>query len=203
MPHIAASALAFAGEEEFFEEEAGEEGGVVADDAMLLKEIVTNDADAELEEFVAIKADGVGTFGAITPGDVRGNGLGVSDDDIDDATADVLLDGAKMIAEGIVGSFAGLGHQVGDVHPRGLRMNNGAGNFGDQEIGNDAGIKGAGAHKDEVGIFDGFDRTGKRANAAGVERELSNGKLAAGDAGFAVKTGAVGERGDKVDVRKR
>lgn len=196
-------AAAFAGEEELFEEETGEERGIVADNAVLFEEIVSDDADTELQEFIAVETDGGGVFGAITTGDVGGNGLGVGDDDIDDGAADVLLDGTKMVAEGVVGGFARLGHKVGDVDARGFRMDDGTGNFGDQEIGNDAGIEGARAHEDEVGIFDGFDSAGKGANAARVECELSNRKLATRDARFAVNTRAVGKRGDEVNVRKR
>lgn len=91
--------MALTGEEELFEEEMGEESGVVADDAMLFKEIVGDDAGAKLEKFVAIEADGFGVFCAITASHVGGNGFGVGDDHIDYAAANVLLDGANVIAQ--------------------------------------------------------------------------------------------------------
>ena len=201
--HNARSAVAFAGQEEFFEEETGKEGGVVANDAVLFKEIIGDHADTELEEFVAVEVDGFGVFGAITAGDVGGNGLGVGDDHIDEAAANMLLDSAKMIAEGITRRFARLGHKVSDVHAGGFGTNDGASNFGDQEIRNDAGVQGARAHEDKVGIFDGFDGPGKRAYAAGVKCQRSNRKLAARDARFPVDAGTVGKGGDEVNVRKR
>jgi hypothetical protein len=119
-------------EEELFEEETGEEAGVVADDAMLFEEIIADDANAELEELVAVEAHGVGIFGAITARNVGRNGLGVGDDDINDATANMFLDGSKMITEGVVGGFARLGHQIGDVNAWRFGMDDGAGDFGDQ-----------------------------------------------------------------------
>lgn len=195
-------AAALAGEEEFFEEEPGEEGGVVADDAVLFEEIVGDDANAELKEFFAIEADGSGVLGAIAAGDVGRNRFGVGDDDIDGATGNVMLDGAEMIAEGVAGGLTGLSHQISDVDARGFRMDDSAGNFRDQQIGNDAGVERTGAHEDEVGVFDGFDGGGERAHAAGIEREFSNGEFAAGDARFAMDAGAVGKRGDEVNVGK-
>ena len=194
-------AVALAGKQELFEEQTSKERGIVADDAVLFEEIVGNDASAELEKFVAIEPNGFGIFRAIAAGDVGGNGFGVGDDHIDDLAADVLLDGANVIAECVMSGFGRLGHQVGDVHARGFRTHDGVGNFRNQQIGNNTGVKGTRAHEDKVSEFDGFNGGGERTDAARIERELSNGKSAPRDARFAVNAGTVGKRGDKVNVR--
>ena len=74
----------------------------------------------------------------------------------------MLLDGAKMIRERVAGGFAGLGHQIGDVDARGFGFGDGAGDFRDQQIGQDAGVERAGAQENEVGLLDGFDDRGKQ-----------------------------------------
>ena len=117
--------------EEVFEEEAGEAAGVVADDGVFLKEIVEDDAEAEFLESGKVDGDRLGALGAIAAGDGGRNRLAIGDDPIDDAPGDVLLDGAKMVGEGVASGFAGLGHQVGDVNARGPGLSDGAGDFRD------------------------------------------------------------------------
>ena len=114
-----------------FEEEAGEAAGVVAEDAVFLEEIVEDDAEAEFLEGGKIDGHGLGTLRAVTPGHIGRDGLAIGDDPIDDAARNVFLDGAEMIAEGVAGGFAGLGHQIGDVDARSFGISNGAGDFRD------------------------------------------------------------------------
>src|SRR5258708_4612290 len=142
--------------EEFFEEEAGEAAGVMADDRVFFEEIVEDDAEAELLEGRNVGGDRFGALRAIAPRDFGRNGLAIGDDPIDDAAGNVFLDGAEMIGKGVAGSFAGLRHQVGDVHARGFGLRDGAGNFRDQQIREDAGVKRARAEKNQVGLLDGF-----------------------------------------------
>ena len=96
--------------EEFFEEEAGEAAGLVADDGVFFKEIIEDDAVAELLEGGEVDGHGFGALGAIAAGHFRRHRLAIGDDPIDDAAGDVFLDGAKMVGEGVPGGFAGLGH---------------------------------------------------------------------------------------------
>src|SRR5216684_7154791 len=93
--------------EEFFQEEAGEAAAVVADDGMLLEEIVEDDAEAEFLESGEIDGDRFGALGAIAPGYIGRDGAAIGDDPIDNAMGDVLLNGAEMIREGVAGGFAG------------------------------------------------------------------------------------------------
>ncbi len=127
--------------EEFFEEEAGEAPGAMADDGVLLEKIVEDDAVAEFLEGGEIDDHGFGALGAVAAGDLWRNGLAIGDHPIDDAVADVLLDSAEMIGERVAGSFTGLGHQIGDVDARRLGFGDGAGDFWNQEIGQDAGVE--------------------------------------------------------------
>src|SRR5712692_7949981 len=188
--------------EEFFEEEAREAGGVVAKNTVLLEEIVEHDAEAELLHCGKIDGHRFGTLGAVAPGHVGRDGLAISDDPIDDAARDVLLDRAEMIAKGVAGGFTGLGHQIRDIHARSLGSGDGAGDFRDEEIGQNAGVERAGPEKNQVGLPDSFDGPGERADAARGKLEFLDGRAAGGDAGFAVNGAAVFERGDEMNVRK-
>jgi len=83
----------------------------------------------------------------------------------------VFLDGSEMIGEGVAGGFAGLGHQIGDVDARSFGFGDGAGNFGDQQVRENAGVERAGTEEDQVGLLDGFDGPGERTDA--VRGQLS------------------------------
>jgi len=190
------------GAEEFFEEEAGEAASVVADDGVFLEEIVEDDAEAELLEGRNVGGDRFGALRAIAPRDFGRNGLPIGDDPVDDAAGNVFLDGTEMIGKGVAGSFAGLGHQVGDVHARGIGLRDGAGNFRDQQIREDAGVKRARAEKNQVGLLDGFYGQGKRTHATRGKLNFLDRRAAGGDAGFAVNGAAVFEGGDEMNVRK-
>src|SRR5882762_10666867 len=92
---------------EFFEQEAGEAAAVVADDGMLLEEIIEDDAEAELLESGEIDGDRFGALGTIAPGYIGRDGAAIGDDPIDNAMWDVLLNGAKVIGECVAGGFTG------------------------------------------------------------------------------------------------
>jgi len=188
------------GEEEFFEEKTGEAGGVVADDAVLLEQIAGDEANFPTEDFVAVEADRFGALGAVTADDFWGSSFVIGDDSIDEATADVVLDGAEVIAESVVGGFAGLGHEIGDVDAGSFGTGDSASNFRNEEIGDDAGVERAGPHEDEVGLLDGFDGLGKRTNAARGQLDFTNRNLAAGNACFPMDSLAVRKGSDEVDV---
>ena len=87
----------------------------------------------------------------------------------------MLANGAQMIGEGVAGGFAGLGHQIGDVDARRFGLGDGVGDFGDQQVGKNAGVERAGAEKNQIGFLDGFERFGQRARGARRERELFDG----------------------------
>ena len=187
-------------EEEFVDEEAGEARRIVADEAVFFEEIVEHKLDLEFEEFIGVNDDGLGTFGAITARDVGGDGLAIGDNPVNDALADMELNGVQMFTERVVGGFAGLGHEIGDINARGFGTRNGLGNFRDEEIGNDAGVERAGTHKDQVGFLNGINGFGEGTNAARHELDLSDGHAAAGDFRFAANVLAIGERRGEMHV---
>ena len=127
--------------EEFFEEQAGEAAGMVADDAVFFEEIVEDDAEAELLERRKIDGYRFGALRAIAAGHIGRHRLAIGDDPIDDAARDMLLDRAKMIGKGVASGFARLSHQIGDIHARSSGFSDGAGNFWDQQVRENAGVK--------------------------------------------------------------
>ncbi len=170
---------------------------------MFLDEIAGNETHFQLKHFFAIENDGFRTLRAITPRHFRRNGLTIGDNRINDAAAHVVRNRAQMIAEGVLRGFAGLRHEVGDVHARSFGTRDRVGNFRNQQIGNNAGVQRAGTQKNKVGFLDGFDRGGERTNTAGVQCDFANGNAAARDARFALYAFAIGQRGHQVDIRKR
>src|SRR5713226_2029792 len=191
------------GLEKLFEEEAGEAASVVTEYAVFFEEIVEDDAEAKLLEVREIDDHGFGALRAITACDIGRDGLPIGNDPIDHSVRNVLLDRAQMIREGVAGGFAGLGHEIGHVHARGLGFGNGIGDFRNPEIGQDAGVERAGAEEYEVGVLDGINHQRKRAHLARRESDPLYRRAAGGDARFAVDGASVLERGDEMDVRKR
>jgi hypothetical protein len=172
----------------------------VPDDAVFLKEIVEDNAEAEVLEFAKVDGDGFGALGAVAAGDIGRDGLTIGDDPIDHPARDVFLDGAEMIGESVTGSLAGLGHEIGDIDARRFGLDDGGSNFRDKEIGKDAGVKRTGAEQNEVGLRDGFEGFGNGTDAARRERELFNGLAAGGDARFPLDAAAILESGHERNV---
>src|SRR5215470_6313096 len=86
-------------EEELVDQQVGEAGGVVADDAAFIQEIVRDQPDMHFRYIGGIHQHGFGALGAIAAGDFRRDLLFISDDVVDKAMADVVFDGAQMLAE--------------------------------------------------------------------------------------------------------
>ncbi len=186
--------------EELFEEEAGKAAGVVAEDGVFLEKIVKDNAEAKPLEFGQIDRYRFSALGAVAPGHFGRNRLAIGNNPINDAMADVFLDGAEMIGESVAGSFAGLGHEIGDVHAGRLGLGDRAGDFGDQEIRKDAGVERTRTEEDQVGLLDGFDGLGERPHTARRELEFLDWRAAGGDAGFAVDDAAIFERGNEMNI---
>jgi len=186
--------------EELFEEEAGKAAGVVAEDGVFLEKIVKDNAEAKPLEFGQIDRYRFSALGAVAPGHFGRNRLAIGNNPINDTMADVFLDGAEMIGESVAGSFAGLGHEIGDVHAGRLGLGDRAGDFGDQEIRKDAGVERTRTEEDQVGLLDGFDGLGERPHTARRELEFLDWRAAGGDAGFAVDDAAIFERGHEMNI---
>jgi len=190
-------------EEEFVDEEARQARGVVAKDTVLFDEVAGNEANFQLQDFVAIEQHWFGTLSAITAGDFRRDRLEIGDDGVNDAGGDVMVDGTKMIAESVMSGFAGLGHEIGDVDAGSSGASDGVSNLGDEQVGDDTGVERAGPHEDEVRLLDGLDGRGERTDAAWVQPNFTNGHPAAGNARFALHALAVGKSSDQMHVGKR
>lgn len=190
-------------EKKFVNEKAGEAGGIVAENATFFDKIAGDQADACIKDIVAIEKHRFRPLGAITARDFRRNSLAVSDDGIDYAATDVILDGTKVIAEGEMRGFPGLGHQVGNVNAGRIGAHDRAGNFGNQQVGNDTGVKRTGPHENQIGLLDGLNGGGERANTTRIQLDFANGNPAAGDARLAFNARAINKCGDKMNVRER
>jgi hypothetical protein len=182
------------------DQKAGELGGVVADDTVFLDKIAGEECDAEAGDFCGIEANLFGAFRAVTAGDFGRDGFAIGDDVVDEILADVLLNRADVFAERVMGGFAWLGHEIGNVDARGVGTSDGTGDLGDQEIREDARVERAGTHEDEVGIVNRFDSGAKWANTTGNEFEFADGNRAAGNFGFTFDAFAIGERSNKMNV---
>ena len=189
-------------EEEFLHEEARETSRVVAKDTVFFDEVTGNETNSHLQDVVAIEKNGLGALGAVTPSNLRGDRFAIGDDGVDDATTDVLGDGTKMIAERVPSGFAGLRHEVGDVHAWSFGASDGASNPRDEKVGDHAGVQRTGPEKDEVGLPDGLDGSGEGTNAARIHLNFANGNSAAGNSSFAQNALAVGEGGRQVHIGK-
>jgi len=190
-------------EEEFVDEEPGEAGRIVADDPVFFKEIVEQELDLELNEPIGVHHDRFCALSTITPRHFGSDRLTIGDNPIDDAFTHVLLDGAQMLTESVLSGFARLRHQIGNIDPRGLGSRNGVGDFRDQKIRNDAGVKRAGAHEDEVSILKCFNGFWKRTDATRHELDLADGHAATGDFRFAADALAIGECCSEVHIGNR
>ncbi len=96
--------------QEFVDEEASEAGRIVADDTVLFEEIIEQELNPELGEPIGVNHDGFCAFSAITAGHVRGHRLMIGYNPINDALADVLLNGAQVFTESVLSGFTGLRH---------------------------------------------------------------------------------------------
>ena len=75
----------------------------------------------------------------------------------------MVINGAHMVGDGIVLRLAGLRHQIRDVDPRGARIGDHVDDFFHQQIGNDARVKRAGSHEDQVRLAKGLENLPNRA----------------------------------------
>jgi len=187
-------------QQEFVDEETSKAGRIVADQAVFFQEIVEHKLDLALEYFFGVNDHGLGALGAIAACNIRGDGLAIGNNPVDDAIVHMELNGAQMLTQRVVSGFAGLGHEIGDIDARRFGAGNGLGNFRNEEIGNHAGVKRAGTHEDEVGFLNGVNGFGKGANAARHELDLPDGRAAAGDFRLAADVLAIGERRGEMHV---
>ena len=83
--------------EEFFEEEAGKAAGVVAEDAVLLEEVIENNAGAEFLENREIDGHRRGAFRAVAARHFRRDRLAVGDHPINHTGWHVFLNSTDVV----------------------------------------------------------------------------------------------------------
>ena len=83
--------------EEFFEEEAGEAARIVAEDAVLLEEIIQNNAAAELLENREIDSHRRGAFRTVAARHFGRNSLAVGDHPINHTAWHVFLNSTDVV----------------------------------------------------------------------------------------------------------
>ena len=189
--------------EEFFEDEPSEAARIVADDTVDLEKVVEDDAVAKFLHLREVDGDGRSALAAVALGNIGGDRLAVRNHPIDDAATGVTFDGTKMVRERVIRGFAGLGHEIGDVHTRRFGFRNGGGDFRDEQIGKNAGVKRARAKKNQIGLPNGFDRFRKGPHGTRKQRDFPDAPAGGGDAGFAVNLAAIFHGGDERNQRNR
>ena len=152
-------------------------GGVVGDNAVFIEEIAGDKFDVAFEKIFAIDDDGFGILGAVAASHFGRDGFTIGDDGIDDAFADMSLNGAKMFAEGVVGGFAGLRHEIGNVDTGGFGTSDGASDFRDEQIGKNAGKSEPGRKKNEIGCWRAWTAKGSGRTPLGESWSLRMGTL--------------------------
>jgi hypothetical protein len=182
------------------EEGVGDAIGGVAENVTFRGEVAGDALDAEGLDAVDIGNGSFGALGGITLAELAGDGGGVDEGVIEDGSAGVLVDALNVLGGGEVKAFVGLGHEIADEHAGGPGVAEGFRNAMDEEVGDDAGVKGAGADGDKVGGSDGLEGFGRRGWIGRVEHELDDALAAGGDVGFAADDGAVFHAGCDGDV---
>jgi len=173
------------------EECVGDAVGGVAEDVAFGGEIAGDALDAEGLDTIDVGDGGFGTLGGVTLAEFGGDGGRVDEGVVEDGAAGVFVDALDVLRSGEVQAFVGLGHEIADEDAGGFGIAEGFRNAMDQEVGDDAGVKGAGADGDEVSGRDGLKRFGRRGRIGRVEHELDDALAAGGNVGFAADDGAV------------
>ncbi len=117
----------------------GDAVGGVADDIANIGEVAGDAADAHGLDFLDVGNDDLGALGGVAcPGSFR-DGRGVDERVVEDGLAGVVVDALDVLGGGEVEALIGLGHQVDDVDAGAAGVGKGAGDAGDEQIGNEAG----------------------------------------------------------------
>ena len=179
------------GEAADIEQGGGDGIGVVTEDIAFGEEVSDEALDAHGLDAVDIGLDWDCALSGVAEEHGGGDGGGVDDGVVEDASAGVFVDALDVLGGGEAEALVGLGHEIADED---------AGAFGfaecfsdaiDEEVGDEGGVEGAGADGDEVGPGDGFEGLGGGLGVWGIEYELDDAALAGADAGFATNEGAV------------
>lgn len=119
---------------------------------------------------------------------------------VEDGCACVLVDALDVLGGGEAEAFIGLSHQVADEDAGAAGAGEGFGDSFDEQIGDERGVKRAGADGDEVSGFDGAEGFGHCGGVGRVEPELGDALMTGGDIGFTTDERAVGHVRDECGV---
>lgn len=188
------------GEAADIEQGGGDGIGVVAEDVAFGEEVSDEALDAHGLDAVNVWLDGDCALSGVAEEHGGGDGGGVDDGVVEDASAGVFVDALDVLGGGEAEALVGLGHEVADEDAGAFGFAEGFGDAIDEEVGDERGIEGAGADGDEVGAGDGFEGLGSGLGVWGIEDELDDAALAGAYAGFATDEGAVVHAGDEGGV---
>src|SRR5690348_12938465 len=123
---------------------------VVANYLSLLQELVRYNRDTHPAQSAGISLNLSGSFTPIAAQNGGGDGSPIDDHAIEKPLVGMIIYGANVIRERIAVRFARLGHKVGYIDAFRPRPSNRVRNAAYQQIGNQAGIEGAGAQENQV-----------------------------------------------------
>ncbi len=181
--------------DEFTKEEIGEARGVVADYAVLLQEVGGDVAQSHAFQFGERGLNDFRALGFVAAQDLRRSGRAVDHGAIKQARARVLVNRTHVVGNRVMLGLAGLGHKIRDVDALCVGMGDDVRDVFDEEIGNDAGVKRAGADKNQIGGAKRFENIGERADAARDQAYTANPLFRARDIRFAGDDGAIFQLG--------
>jgi hypothetical protein len=157
----------------------------VAHDGVLLEQVGEDAFHAQALQLRKIDTHGLGVLGAVTAQEFGGNRLVVHHHPVNHFAPRLPQQDAHVVGKSEIERFARLGHQVGDVHARGVGFLDGLRNALDEQVGQHAGVKRARTQENQIRLRNRFEHFGKRAHAAGRQFDSANfGFAASGNARF-------------------
>ncbi len=192
--------LHWPGEAADIEQGGGYGVGVVAEDVAFGEEVSDEALDAHGLDAIDVRLDGDCALSGVAEEHGGGDGGGVDDGVVEDASAGVLVDALDVLGGGEAEALVGLGHEVADEDAGAAGIAECLGDAIDEEICDQRGVEGAWADGDEVGARDGFECFRCGLGVGGVKDEFRDAAFAGADAGFATDEGAVVHAGNEGGV---
>lgn len=142
---------------------------VVANYLSLLQELVRYNRDTHPAQSARISLNLKGAFTPIAAQNGGGDGSPIDEHAIEKPLVGMIIYGANVIRERIAVRFARLGHQVRYIDAFRPRPSNRVRNAPYQQIGNQAGIEGAGAQENQVRLVNRLEDFRQRPGGRGQE----------------------------------
>ena len=145
---------------------------VVPDDTLLDDERLGHGGHPEAGDGFQIRFDRRRTLPGIGRQEIGRDGFRVHQDQIDEAFAAVLEEGAHMITGRVIRRFPGLGHGVADIEADAWRLPDSLGDPPHQQVRDHTGVKAPRSEDDGVRLGDREDGLGNRPAVRRVEAEM-------------------------------